>query len=199
MFSLKWLANILILWRRGCRRIRMLLLRNAFHQHGKNFIFDPDGFYSYKTIEVGDFVSINRNPIFLAVESNIIIGNKVMFGYNVTVIGGNHNSSLVGRYMCDVMEKRTEDDQDVVFEDDIWVGSGAIILKGVRVGRGSIVAAGAVVNKNVLPYSVVGGVPAKKISMRFGDLETIMSHETMLYPPEKRFSSEYLQEIIDGE
>jgi acetyltransferase-like isoleucine patch superfamily enzyme len=177
----------------------MLLLRHAFHQHGKGFLFDPDGFYTYKTIDVGDNVSINRNAIFMATRSHIIIGNKVMFGYNVTVIGGNHNTSVVGRYMGEVQDKMPENDQDVIFEDDIWVSSGVIILKGVRVGRGSIVAAGAVVNKDVLPYSVVGGVPAKKISMRFGDLETIISHELALYPPEKRLSREYLQGIFGSE
>jgi acetyltransferase-like isoleucine patch superfamily enzyme len=132
----------------------------------------------------------------MASESNIIIGNKVLFGPNVTVIGGNHNTSVVGQFMYDVHEKRPEDDQDVIFEDDIWVGSCAVILKGVRVGRGSIVAAGAVVNKDVLPYSIVGGVPAKRISIRFGNKEMIMSHEAKLYPPEKRLSADRLEEIF---
>jgi len=75
------------------------------------------------------------------------------------------------------------------------VGSGAIILKGVRVGRGSIVAAGAVVTRDVLPYTIVGGTPAKIISLRFGDVETISEHETLLYPIDKRLSNQTLQEI----
>lgn len=198
MFILGWIANLYVLWRRGWRRVRMLLLRHAFHRHGRGIIFDPDGFYTYKSIDIGDNVSINRNAIFMATKSRIVIGNKVMFGYNVTVIGGNHNTSVVGQFMGDVQDKMPENDQDVVFEDDIWVSSGVIILKGVRVGRGSIVAAGAVVNKDVLPYSVVGGVPAKKISMRFEDPETIIRHEAVLYPPEKRLSREYIQNIFES-
>ena len=54
-----------------------------------------------------------------------------------------------------------------IIEDDVWISSGAIILPGVRIGKGAIIAAGAVVTKDVEEYSVVAGVPAKKIKMRF--------------------------------
>ncbi|MFZ0533101.1 MAG: acyltransferase [Anaerolineales bacterium] len=186
----------MIIWRRIWRRANNILMRSAFRRHGKHFIFDPRDDFTYDTIEVGNDVSIGNGASFMASESNIIIGNKVLFGPNVTVIGGNHNTSVVGQFMYDVHEKRPEDDLDVIFEDDIWVGSCAVILKGVRVGRGSIVAAGAVVNKDVLPYSIVGGVPAKRISIRFGNKEMIMSHEAKLYPPEKRLSADRLEEIF---
>ena len=175
----------------------MLLLRPAFHGYGKNFLFDPYGYYTFNNIEVGDDVSIGDGAMLMATESKIIIGNKVMFGPNVTVIGGNHNTSILGRFMYDDREKRPEDDQDVIIEDDVWIGSGATILKGVKVGRGSIVAAGAVVNREVFPYTIVGGVPAKKISIRFNSLESILKHETALYPSEKRFSMESLRNSFE--
>jgi acetyltransferase-like isoleucine patch superfamily enzyme len=53
-----------------------------------------------------------------------------------------------------------------VIEDDVWIGHGATVLKGVRIGRGAVVAAGAVVTRNVEPYTVVGGVPARLIGRR---------------------------------
>jgi acetyltransferase-like isoleucine patch superfamily enzyme len=189
-------ANILIFIRQIWRRTKMYLLMPAFKKHGSHFIFDSDGHYTFETIEVGDYVSLNKGAILMASESRILIGNKVMFGPNVIVVGGDHNTSLVGRFMYDVHEKRPQDDQDVIIEDDVWVGSRAIILKGVTVGRGSIIAAGAVVNKNILPYSIVGGIPAKRISIRFGDVDTILKHEAALYPPEKRLTKEYLEEIF---
>lgn len=195
MIIMQWFARALILWRKIWKRLKMLVLRPAFARHGRHFIFDPDGFYNFENIEVGDDVSIGDGALFLCSDSRIIIGDKVMFGPQATVIGGDHNTSEVGRFMYDVHEKRPEDDQDVVFENDIWVGTGAIILKGVHVGRGAIIAAGAVVNRDVLPYSIIGGVPAKVISHRF-DLETILRHEALLYPPEKRLSREYLQEVF---
>ena len=57
---------------------------------------------------------------------------------------------------------------DIVVDDDVWIGYGATILSGVHIGQGAIVAAGAVVAKDVPPYAVVGGVPAKVIKYRFG-------------------------------
>ena len=56
---------------------------------------------------------------------------------------------------------------DIIVEDDVWIGNGATILSGVRIGQGSVVAAGAVVTKDVPPYAIVGGVPAKVIKYRF--------------------------------
>ena len=171
------------------RRIRMYLLAPAFHRHGKNFIFGPGDRYTYHTIEIGDDVSIGSGATFIASESRIIIGSKVLFGPNVTIMGGNHNTSVVGQFMYDVRNKRPEDDQDVVIEDDVWVGAGVIILKGVHVGRGSIIAAGALVNRDVPPYTIVAGIPAKPIRLRF-DVETILNHEKLLYPPEKRLPAD---------
>jgi acetyltransferase-like isoleucine patch superfamily enzyme len=197
MFILRWIAQALVLVGRIWTRSMNILLRPAFKQHGRNFIFDPSSHFTYQTIAVGDDVSIGGGAIFMASESNIIIGNKVMFGPNVIVVGGNHNTSVVGKFMYDIHEKRPGDDQDVIFEDDVWVGAGAMILKGVRVGRGSIVAAGAVVNKDVPPYTVVGGIPAKVIAPRFAELETVLNHEAALYPPEKRLDQSTLASAFD--
>jgi acetyltransferase-like isoleucine patch superfamily enzyme len=196
MFFLKILAATVMICHRIWCRFRMLMLRPAFRSYGRHFIFDPDGHYTFKTIEVGDDVSIGSRAVLMAANSRIIIGSKVMFGPGVTVLGGDHNTSSIGQYMYDVKDKRREDDQDVIIEDDVWIGAGAIILKGVRLGRGAVVAAGAIVNKPVLPYTIVGGVPAEVISMRFGEIETILHHEKALYPPKKRLSEEFLETVL---
>ena len=128
-------------------------------------------------------------------KSAITIGNKVMLAPHVTIVGGDHNTSVVGRFMFDVKVKRPEDDQAVTIEDDVWVGTGAIILKGVRIGRGAIVAAGSVVTREVPPYTVVAGVPAKVISVRF-DVDTIIAHEARLYAADQRLSAQYLADVL---
>jgi len=192
-------ARGLLLWRRAWRGARMLVLRPAFRRHGKRFVFDPDGHYSFANIEAGDDVAIGSGAVLMASESRILIGSRVMFGPNVTIVGGDHNTSVVGRFMTEVEEKRPEDDLDVIIEDDVWVCAGAVILKGVRVGRGSIVAAGALVTKEVLPYTVVGGVPAKVISMRFRDVHAILQHENALYSAADRLSEEYLTSVVNHE
>ena len=183
-------------FRRAWRRLLMLLMRPAFSKHGRNLIFDPNDHFNYENIEVGDDVSIGTGAMLLATESRIVMGNKVMLGPKVTIVGGNHNTSVVGKFMYDVHEKRPEDDQDVIIEDDVWIGSGAIILKGVRIGRGSIVAAGALVKKSIPPYVVAGGVPSRIIGLRFGNIETILEHEKNLYPPDRRLSSETLHSLL---
>jgi len=192
---LRMLAQTFLMFRRMQRRSKMLLLRPAFKRYGRNFVFDPDGAYSYATIEVGDDVFIGPGAILQASEGGIIMGSKIMFGPNVTIMGGDHNTSIVGRFMYDVHEKRPQDDQAVVIEDEVWIGAGATILKGVRLGRGSIVAAGAVVTRSTPPYTVVAGVPAQVIKIRFA-LDTILRHEDCLYPREQRFSRDQLENML---
>ena len=169
-------------------------LRPLFGRCGKHFSFDPAGYYSFENIFVGDHVHLGRGATLMASESKILIGDKVVFGPYVTIIGGDHNISVVGSFMYDVAQKRPEDDLDVIIEDDVWVGTGAVILKGVTIGRGSVVAAGAIVTHNVPPYAVAVGVPARVLKFRF-DVTTIMVHETRLYAEEKRFSREGLEQI----
>lgn len=173
----------------------MQLLRPAFKKHGRKFVFDPDGLYSYATIEVGNDVFIGSGATLLASESAIIIGNKVMFGPNVTIVGGDHNTSVVGRFMYDVTEKREVDDQVVIIDDDVWIGAGAVILKGAHLGRGCIVAAGSLVNRDVPPYAIVAGVPAKVIRLRF-DVDVILKHEEQLYPLAMRLAREQIDPAV---
>lgn len=109
------------------------------------------------------------------------IGRKVIFGPHPTIITGDHRTDIIGKYIIDVTreEKLPENDRPVVIEDDVWVGANVTILKGVTIGRGSIVAAGAVVTKSFPPYSVIGGVPAHLLKRRFCD-EEIVRHEQKL-------------------
>ena len=79
-----------------------------------------------------------------------------------------------------VKEKLPENDAPIVIEDDVWCGANVTILKGVTIGRGSIVAAGAVVTTSFPPYSIIGGVPAKFLKKRFTEDE-IRDHERILY------------------
>lgn len=156
-------------------------LGRKFASCGQRVRVDPRGTYSFDSIYLGDFVNLGSRPTLLATESQIRIGNHVMFGPEVVIRGGNHRVDIVGRYMDEVGvdEKRVEDDPGVVIEDDVWVGQRATILGGVTVGRGAVIAAGAVVTKSVPAYSIVAGNPARVIRMRFTPDE-IARHERML-------------------
>lgn len=151
---------------------------SRFASRGDAFNFDPDGTYSYESIHVGDHVNLGTRPVMLATWGTIRIGNHVMFGPGVTIRGGNHRIDVVGRYMDSIREdeKRPEDDPGVVIEDDVWIGGNATILAGVRIGRGSVIAASAVVTKSVPPNSIAGGNPARVIRERF-PAEELAIHE----------------------
>lgn len=189
---MKFIGFALVLWRRIFRRSRMHIYRPLFGQHGSNFWFDPDGLYSYRNIHVGDNVNLGIKPIILAELSRIEIGSNVMFGPEVVVVGGGHNIGSVGTSMIDVSEKSGNEDLGVTIDDDVWIGSRAIILRGVSVGRGSVIGAGALVNKSVPPYAIVGGNPAKILAFRFG-VTDILKHEAELYPFHKRYKREELE------
>lgn len=135
----------------------------------------------WENIAAKDNVSIGSECLFLCTRAKVRIGDHVMFGPRVTVITGNHRIDLIGRYMDTVKdnEKRPEDDQDVVFEGDNWIGANATILQGVTVGRGAVIAAGAVVTKDVPPYTICGGVPAKVLKDRFSQDE-LQKHKKLL-------------------
>lgn len=169
-----FISKIFIFLKKVYRRFLIIILRPLFRKHGKNFVFDPFGSYSFDTIEVGDDVYIGGGACFQASESGIIMGNKIMFGPNVTIMGGDHNTSEIGVYMYDQKTKLPQNDKKVIIEDDVWIGTGVIILKGVTIKTGSIIAAGALVTKDVPAYTIAGGVPAKVLKNRFTNQELIV-------------------------
>jgi len=162
----------------------MVVNTGRFKSCGKNVKFNPlTSTFVYKNISIGNNVYIGERASFMPYIAHLYIGNKVMFGPNVTIRGGMHPYYVSGRFLVDIgeNEKNPEDDQDVFIQDDVWVGTNVTILKGVVVGRGSVVAAGAVVTKSVAPYTIVGGVPAKKLSNRFNTLEKTFFHDKTLF------------------
>lgn len=156
----KLIARIILFFGKILRRFFMILKKPLFKKYGKNFVFDPFGNYSYSTISIGDDVYIGPGACLNASESGISFGSKIMLGPNVTMMGGDHNIYQLGRYMYDVHEKLLENDLPIVIEDNVWIGAGVIVLKGVTIGTGSVIAAGSVVTKDVAPFSIMAGVPA---------------------------------------
>jgi len=197
---LSFSGRCLCLITRMKRAIMMVIYRPLFAAHGRNFRFDPAGTYSYGTIYVGHDVHLGMRPFLDASRSTIRIGNKVIFGPEVTIRGGNHRTDLVGRFMFDVRdaEKLPENDLGVVIEDDVWIGTRAVVLQGVTIGRGAIVGAGAVVSRSVPPYAIVGGVPARVLKFRW-DVDTILRHEEKLYPLSQRLAREALESLVADE
>jgi len=131
-------------------------------------------------ISIGQNFYIGR---YSQIECDADIGNDVIFGNYVALVGKyDHHYQQIGKATRLASQIRDADyswkglTSSVRIGDDVWVGYGAIILSGVEIGDGSIVAAGSVVTKNVEPYSIVGGNPAKKIADRFVSVEERDAH-----------------------
>ena len=116
---------------------------------------------------------------FSASDTSLIIGNKVLFGPNVTIVCGDHNTKIIGKYMYDVHTKNDSDDLPVIIENDVWIGANVIILKGVTIAEGSIIAAGSLVAKSTEPYSINMGVPARFYKYRWTEDE-IRTHKKLI-------------------
>lgn len=159
------------------------IYKRAMKQCGKRVYLRPLScdFEGIENLSIGDDTALPKHCTFYCVNAPLIIGKKVMFGPHPTIMTGDHRVDFIGKHIADVSEndKVPENDAPVVIEDGVWCGANVTILKGVTIGRGSVVAAGAVVTKSCAPYSIIGGVPAKLIKMRFTS-EEIIEHERLL-------------------
>ncbi|MFW6326693.1 MAG: acyltransferase [Bacteroidota bacterium] len=169
------------------KRVRDLYLRKVRwkkYNIGKNFHAARGVFlWAKNKLTIGDNFYIGKYSL---IECDAEIGNNVIFANHVSLIGRyDHHYQQIGVPIRLASQIRDNDynwkglNQKIIIEDDVWVGLGAIILSGVKVGAGSIIAAGSVVTRNVEPYSIYGGNPAKKISNRFDSEEDLKRHIEM--------------------
>lgn len=171
--------------------------KSQMKQCGKNVSLHPSTsvYFGLKNLSLGNNVSIPRYAHIFCTEAPLTIGNNVIFGPAPTIITGDHRIDIIGKPIFFSYDKLPQNDLPVVIEDDVWVGAHVIILKGVTIGRGSVIAAGSVVNKSTPPYSISAGVPAKSIKFRF-TIDEILEHESQLYPAEERLKREELEKIF---
>jgi acetyltransferase-like isoleucine patch superfamily enzyme len=159
--------------------VRNIILFKLFHpwiRTGKNIHCQFSVFFwsPHKEIAIGNNVGIGPGCYFTC---DTIIGNKVLIAACVAFLNSDdHNINITGKTIWD---SGRGDKYKIIVEDDVWIGHGAIILSPLRIGHGAIIAAGSVVTKDVPPYAIVGGNPAKLIKWRFTE-EEIFLHERIL-------------------
>lgn len=139
-FRIKCLKNIIKIGNK-CR-----IMKNVYIGNGND-------------IEIGDNCRINENVRL----DNVQIGNGVLIARDSIVLGKMHEFSDIKSYIVEQGGKRVE---PTIIEDDVWFGIRVIIMPGLKLSKGSIIGAGAVVTKNTQPNGIYGGIPAKLIRKR---------------------------------
>jgi acetyltransferase-like isoleucine patch superfamily enzyme len=132
-----------------------------------------------KDIVTGPYSSVGPHAW---IGPKVELGKYVLIAPNVTITGDDHNYESAG---IPVMFSGRPELRRTLIEDDVWIGQNVSIRAGVVVGRGSILGMGAVITKDVEPYSIVGGVPAKVIGRRFKSRDDEQKHDSMLKEPAK--------------
>lgn len=141
------------------KKIRYNVCRKLFKYCGENVNIEPGAYIPFWKVEIGDNSGIGINARLGAVT----IGRDVMMGPDVIILSRRHYYKKT-----DVpMNIQGEGEElPVTIEDDVWIGTRAIILPGVTIEKGAIIAAGSIVSSDVSKYTIVGGNPAKLIKKR---------------------------------
>lgn len=187
------------------RKIKTILFQMKWKRmYGDQNGIIPQRVFPFDVVRVGNHSYGELNLVSFNWNSKLTIGNYVSIAENVTfLLDADHYVDHISTYpfkakLLPPYENEALSKGNIVIDDDVWIGYGATILSGVHIGQGAIVAAGAVVAKDVPPYAIVGGVPAKTIKYRFPettirelneldysqlDLDQIKAHIDELYLP----------------
>jgi acetyltransferase-like isoleucine patch superfamily enzyme len=165
---------------RTLRRLRMrwLCLRHGLkHVHPTAYISTLAGVEIARDVRLAEFVYVGNGCV---IGRNVSIGRYTMLAPRVSIVGADHRMDVPGRPM--IFAGRPEQ-KPTVIGDDAWIGVGAVVMQGVTIGRGAVIGANAIVTKDVPPYEIWVGIPARRISERFGDAEARRRHDAMLDGP----------------
>lgn len=142
-----------------CGKVRAFWARGFIRHCGKNVNIDKGAIFSSQ-LSIGNNSGIGQ---YSRLQGKIDIGNNVMMGAECWIYTSNHEFSDINKPMIEQGYKAQE---PVVIGDDVWIGGRVTILPGVTIGQGAILGACAVVTKNVEPYAIVGGNPARVLKYR---------------------------------
>lgn len=180
-------------------RVKYWLFVRSWKMKNVNNNTIPANIYKSERVFVGNNSYGEINLISFNEIHYLKIGSYCSLAQNVSfVLDSDHSVNTISSYPFKVALLKTEKMEaiskgDIIVDDDVWIGYGATIMSGVHIGQGAVVAAGAVVTKDVPAYAIVGGVPAKVIKYRF-EPELI---EELLKVDYSKLTKEEIEKHID--
>lgn len=143
-----------------------------------------------------DYSRLQRYHKILNYTGKFVMKEYSGAAINLTVVTGNHTPTVgVPQYLL-APSHVNDHEMDVIVEEDVWLGTNVTLIAGAHIGRGAVVGAGSIVNKDIPPYAIVVGVPARIVGVKF-TVGQILEHEQVLYPENKRFSKDYLESLFE--
>ncbi len=143
------------------KKIRYILVKQIFKKCGKNVNVERKAYFQNGfNVEIGDNSGIGVNAW---ISNNTIIGSNVLMGPDVVIFSGSHKFKSKNKF---INQQGYDIPNPVVIENDVWIGTRVIIMPGIRISTGAVIGAGSIVTKNVEPYSIVAGNPARVIGYR---------------------------------
>ena len=148
-----------------------------------------------RNMEIDDYCVIQDRLNFISFKGKLYVKKYSVISSGVTIVPASHQLTVGVPFYLSTVGHINDKEGDVRIDEDCWIGTGAIILSNCHIGRGAVVAAGAVVTKNVPPYAVVAGVPARIIASKF-NLDQVIEHERKLYSPTERMSRDAIDKLF---
>lgn len=164
-------------------------------RYGKKIQLNAPLLVDPRFVELDDFVRIQPNVTLITSEAKLVIKKYSAIGAGCLIVPGSHIPTVgLPQYLS--MLHINDVQRGITINEDCWIGAEAALLSKCNIGRGAVVGARSVVTKDIPPYAVAVGMPAKIIASRFS-IEQILNHEKELYPENERFSEEYLRNLFD--
>lgn len=140
-------------------KVRIFVLSGLIHIGEKTYIQTGFRFGMRDVVKIGHNCQINEDVYI----QSAIIGNYVLIAQRVALLAVTHHFASTE---IPIIKQGSTEAKPVIIEDDVWIGRNVVVMPGITIEKGAIVGAGAVVTKNVPPYAIVGGIPAKIIRFR---------------------------------
>ena len=154
------------------RNIRLYFAKKKWRRINSHNFTTINSLFDFELCRVGNYTYGNITIISSNNISKVEIGNFCSIAAGVKfIINNEHYTNYISTYPFKVKinheNREAYSKGDIIIDDDVWIGLDAKVMSGVHIGQGAVIAAGAVVTKDVPPYAIVGGVPAKVLKYRF--------------------------------